>query len=174
MITKPQTDFIFLGLLGVLLGSTFIQAFLFSYVIDSHHYSALIAFIAVVALRFSSHRFKRYGIIFLLILGSASILNFTTYKVTFGIKFGDAVSLVVDLLFSLLFLIYIFINWKTVVIFFKGTEQEILSDRNRKIEHYRKVFAKCSDEELEKMKGDINEYPEEARVVLNELGNKLD
>jgi hypothetical protein len=170
MITKPRIDVIFLGLLGVLLASTFIQAFLFSYVIDWHHYAALLALLVVVVLHFSNSRFKRHGTLLLLGLGSISILNFTTYKVTVGFRIG-VVSLVVDLLFSVLFLIYVIIHRQAVVIFFKGTEQEVLDERNGKIEHYRKIFSKCSTEELQKIKRNISEYPEEARAVLNELGD---
>jgi hypothetical protein len=174
IIKEQPSDFIFMGILGALLVSAFIESFLFQYVLSWNHYAALCLFIAAAVFRFSENRYRRFGVGLLLILGCFNVLNFTASTIMFRMDAlnnddlrGSPFS--INPIFCLLTLVYAFINLQSIKRLFQGSDEEIMARRQKKVSHYKVLFGKCSPEELEKIKANIDKYPAEAKAALEEI-----
>jgi hypothetical protein len=163
LIKEQPSDFIFLGILGAMLVTTSIMLALFHALLDLNNYAAFCLFIVATIFRFKENRYRRFGVGILLLLGCLNILNFTAATITF---MG-----VLNPILCLLTLVYALINLESIKRLFRGSDEAIMAERQRKVRHYKVVFGKYSREELQKIKANKEEYPEEARIALDEIGN---
>jgi hypothetical protein len=178
IIKEQPSDFIFLGILGALLISTFMQSFLFHYMLNWNNYAALSLFIVAAIFRFRENRYRRFGVGLLLILGCVNVLNFTVSTITFRMEAFNHDDLrrspfSINPIFCMLTVVYAFVNLESIKRLFQGSDEEILARREKKVSHYKVLFGKCSQEELKKIKANIDEYPEEAKVAMEEIEARI-
>ncbi|SMC60788.1 hypothetical protein [Pedobacter nyackensis] len=170
---KRKVDFIFIGLLGTLMVNTLVQSKLTGTELSINNYGGGIIWIIITVLRFTNHRYRRYGLAILLFLGTVNIANLGLGNISFSVGFGNLDPIGIDPIIFLLLIIYYFINKNDIQKAFKT--MFFSSDEENQIEHqkltdfYFKKFKNCSNTELETILESFNEYPLAAQSAIEEL-----
>ena len=83
------SDFIFLGIIGLLIINTVVQSVVFGYRLNINNYPGFLSWTVVMVLMFTRFRYRRYGPAILLILGALSIFNFGISGISISAGIGD-------------------------------------------------------------------------------------
>lgn len=174
---KRKADFIFIGILGLLMANTIVQSIWQGNLLSINNYAGFALWAIAIILRFTKNRYRRFGLAALLLLGVLNITNLTIGSISLNAAYGDVESPEINPLMLLLLIIYLLIN-KTEVkktfngIFFPNAEEQ-QQDQQRQIDFYYRKFDACSKEELEKIIDNFGQYPVPAQLALDKLRHKI-
>ncbi|NEU06841.1 hypothetical protein GZH53_00820 [Flavihumibacter sp. R14] len=173
---KGKFDYIFLGVLGLLLANAVIQSYLYQYLLSINNYLAVIAWVIALTLRLGTSRYRRQAIGWLLILGTLNVLSFTLGRITISIgNISDtgveAISL--NPIILAISIAYYLTN-KTAVNriltnVFQGTKDEQEKERDKQVHFYLNKFSECDSQELDTLLKNFDDYPPEAQTALKQI-----
>jgi hypothetical protein len=175
---KAKFDFLFLGILGLLIGNTIIHSYLFNYLLSINNYLGFGSWVIVLVLRLVNTRLGRYGTALLLILGTLNILNFGLGTVSLSFSIGNIDQIPtepvgLDPVILLILIIYYFTNKKTVnrilSDIFYGNSKEQIQERQKKVEFYLEKFENYNSVEFDKILQSLKDYPIEAQIAIKEI-----
>lgn len=107
---KRKADFIFIGVLGLLLANTLIQFIVGNTVLTLNNYLGILFWLISIALRLTSHRYGRHVVAIMLLLGTLNLASFGIGNVSLSIGFGSLVSPGVNPILLLILIIYVFVK----------------------------------------------------------------
>jgi|GEM_PF-827986 len=178
---KQKTDYIFFGLIGLLIVNTIIQSQLYDYVLSINNYLGFAFWTISLFLRLRNSRTKRYPLAFLLILGTLNVLNFGIGSVTLSFSIGNISDIPterpgINPIILLVLIAYYLVNKKSINRIlnntFKGTEEEQRIEHQKTIDFYLKKFDACDEEEIKEILKNFNDYPNEAQIALRQIQSK--
>lgn len=165
---KAKSDYVFLSILGLLIANTVYTAITDGILLDFTNYLAFGCWLVAILVKLINNRFAKYVTGTLLILGTVNICNFLagTTWISFGfIKFNPTLFIIL--------LIWYFVNKRAVdgivSSLVKGSPQEQADKHKKAVEFYTNKFKDCSDEELQVIYADFDNYPVEAQIALNNI-----
>jgi hypothetical protein len=164
-LMRRKLDFLFLGVLGVIILFSVNMVVEDNYIISGYGYAGFISFLAVFILRLFTNKIGRYGLGIILIAGTLNCINFSVIRSM--IPFG------IDPLIFLITTAYFIINKnsfsKILFTIIYGNQKERGNSYQKKVDFYFEKFSKYDGTEFEKIFKDFKEYPSEAQVALNKI-----
>lgn len=176
--SKFNTDYIFLGLLGVLLCNTIYQHVINDIVLNLNNYLALAAWVLCFVLVLTKIGLAKYAIATLLLLGLFEVFNFMPGSTKLAIDIGDISNPDMNGIgFSpvvFLFCVAYYIANKTIVHQFfskrlHDSDDQRFEKQNKMIAFYYNKFSCCSTDEFAVILTNYNDYPEEAKIAIDRV-----
>ena len=175
---KEKSDFLFLGLLGLLIANTITQSIAFGYILSLNNYLGFVTWGLALVLRLGHFKRKRYALAFLLILGTLNVSNFGLGMMSMSFSIGHisnapAEPIGLNPIILLMLIGYYFVNMRSINRLLsnaiKGSEEERKVDHQKIVDFYLRKFNECDDSEFEKVYRNFNEYPPEAQTALKQI-----
>ena len=137
------------------------------------NYLGMLLWLISIALRLTNNRYGRHVLAVMLLLGTLNVASFGIGNVSLSVGFGSAKSIGVNPILLLILIVYVFVNKTSVkkvvkMMFFPSAEEHQL-EHKKQTDFYLRKFEKCSDAELEIIKGNFNLYPPAAQDAITEL-----
>ena len=177
MMTKAKADFIFLGIISVLMQITVFQCVYLGYVPNLNTFLGCVGWLVVLIIRLNNKRFARQSVGWLLILGTFGVINFVigSPMFSFGVNLSS-VQIDTQGLNPLILLITIawYMTNKDVIKKlwsdkFYGTAEEKQAQQQKMVDFYLQKFGDCRPDELAQIYKKINDYPYEARLAIKQI-----
>jgi hypothetical protein len=173
---KTYLDFIFLGLIGLLICLSIFRYFNDNFLLTVNTYLGFLSWLVVVIIKLRYPDKSKFYLAGLLILSTLNIISFTAEYWTFGsnnlIEYNGIYFSFLSLnpLSFLLFIIYAIFNGYTIKDLFnrllKKSEVEVEEEYEKLLKFYYEKFVSCSVEELEGINRNFKDYPMEAQKAI--------
>jgi hypothetical protein len=171
---KFKSDYIFLGILGLMIVNALYQFAFNHFVLTTNTYVGILGWAVTLFFALKDFRFSKYATAILLILGVLNILNFSVEAASTRIVFGDESPHFewpgLNPITFLILIIYYIVNRKSInrilLNFIRGTEAEREEAFQKKVAGYLRNFEKFTPAELENMYKNVKEYPPEAQKAI--------
>lgn len=173
---KAKSDYIFLGILGLITAITIIGVIVNGIQLTVTNYIAFAAWLTALFIKLSKNKLGRYAIGILLILGTFNICNFLPGTTWMNFGFGNTVLLQFNPIIFIILAAWYFVNKRVIKVVyskvFKDSAEEEAIRHQKMIEFYFEKFKDCSEAELEAIHANMSNYPDEAQTALRKL-NRL-
>jgi len=167
------SDFIFLGILGLMIISSIFRSLIFGYHPSITNYLGFISWTLAIILMFTRFRFQRYSLAILLALGTFRILNFGFWTASITFTISGFTTPGIDFLIFLILVAYTLVNRETIsrvlLSALHGSPEEQQLKEEKEIAFYTRKFEKCTKEELEEVFSNYKDYPWAAKQAIDNI-----